>query len=79
MPTYVARKDGDINQLKPADFIEELSASTSAEPAKLDDDLMDAIMQHKKDGDLILCLSAGGGGSLDEWIREMCNNGEINE
>ena len=79
LPTYVARKDGDINQLKPADFIEELSASTSAEPAKLDDDLMDAIMQHKKDGDLILCLSAGGGGSLDEWIREMCNNGEINE
>jgi UDP-N-acetylmuramate--alanine ligase len=79
LPTYVARKDGDIDQLQPADFMKELSRATHAEPAQLDDTLKNAIMKHQENGDLILCLSAGGGGSLDEWIRKTCNNGEVNE
>jgi hypothetical protein len=59
--------------------MKELSGATHAEPAQLDDSLKNAIMKHQENGDLILCLSAGGGGSLDEWIRKTCNNGEVNE
>jgi len=40
----------------------------------LNDDLLQAINRHTQAGDLVLCLSAGGGGSLDEWLRNKFTN-----
>ncbi|MFS8118182.1 MAG: hypothetical protein ACMG55_06775, partial [Microcoleus sp.] len=40
-----------------------------ASASQLDDGLKEAITWHMAQGDLVLALSAGGGGSLDEWIR----------
>ena len=37
---------------------------------RLNDNLKSKIEAHLKDGDLVLALSAGGGGSLDEWLRQ---------
>jgi hypothetical protein len=36
---------------------------------KLDAKLQTAIKQHLADGDLVVGLSGGGGGWLDEWLR----------
>ena len=36
---------------------------------KIDKSLKKSITEHVNNGDLVLCFSAGGGGSLDEWLR----------
>lgn len=71
VPSYLAREDESLALLSPADLIGLMSAPTQqkATPSQLDDTLARAIKQHLAAGDLVLCLSAGGGGSLDEWLR----------
>jgi preprotein translocase subunit YajC len=27
------------------------------------------LKEHIKNGDMVVCLSGGGGGNLDEWLR----------
>jgi hypothetical protein len=56
--------------LSPAQLIKELDNPKIAEPAKLDSKLKSNINQHLSAGDLVVCLSGGGGGSLDEWLRQ---------
>jgi UDP-N-acetylmuramate--alanine ligase len=72
VPSYLAREDKNLPLLTPATLKELLSpeAQSHAEPAELDKKLQAAIEVHLKDGDLVLCLTAGGGHSLDEWLRE---------
>ena len=41
-----------------------------AEPAELNEVLKSNIVNHLSAGDLVICLSGGGGGSLDEWLRQ---------
>jgi UDP-N-acetylmuramate--alanine ligase len=72
VPSYLAREDPNQPVLKPAELIKSLSAQLQsiAEPAELDDKLKASIKGHLASGDLVLALSGGGGGSLDEWLRK---------
>lgn len=71
VPSYLAREDPDLELLTPNKL--RLLLSPEAEhkslAAALDDDLEKNIRQHLETGDIVLCLTAGGGGSLDEWLR----------
>jgi UDP-N-acetylmuramate--alanine ligase len=72
VPSYLAREDETLPLLTPADLQKLLSAESQAhaEPAELNKSLQAAIEVHLQDGDLVLCLTAGGGHSLDEWLRQ---------
>jgi UDP-N-acetylmuramate--alanine ligase len=71
-PSYLAREDKDLELLTPEKLLDLLSNSAKdhAQPARLNDELKAAIQKHLSAGDLVLCLSAGGAGSLDEWLRK---------
>lgn len=72
VPSYLAREDKSLALLSPADLVNLLSNKSKgkAVAAKLDGKLLERIKAHAKEGDLVLCLSAGGSGSLDEWLRK---------
>ncbi len=70
VPSYLAREDPNLPQLSPQDLINLTSQPAKVKPAGLNDELQERIKNHLKAGDLILCLTAGGGGSLDEWLRK---------
>jgi len=72
VPSYLAREDPSLALLKPKDLIQLMSskAAAHAAAADLDKELQKKIATHIDQGDTVLCLSAGGGGSLDEWIRK---------
>lgn len=71
VPSYRAREDENLEDLTP----EKLRALMSEEiqsytvPSSLEEELRQAIQGHLSAGDTVLCLTAGGGGSLDEWLR----------
>lgn len=71
VPSYLAREDPKLALLSPQNLKALMSEKTQqhAAPAALDGTLHDAIDNHLKQGDLVLCITAGGGKSLDEWIR----------
>jgi UDP-N-acetylmuramate--alanine ligase len=69
VPSYLAREDMSLALWSPTDIITLLAHPEKAAPAQLNDELWQAISDHQKNGDLILCLTAGGGNSLDEWLR----------
>jgi len=72
VPSYLAREDKSLKHLLPANLKELMSdvAQAHAEPAELNDALANHIRTHVAAGDLVVCISAGGGGSLDEWVRQ---------
>jgi len=78
VPSYLAREDKDLEILTPEKILDLLSitAKAKASPAALDDNLEKLIKQHLGQGDLVLCLSAGGAGSLDEWLRQNFHTGQ---
>ena len=71
VPSYLAREDPNLALLTPEDLRALLSPEnqTKTTPSALDDALLSAIKDHLAAGDLVLALTAGGGGSLDEWLR----------
>jgi UDP-N-acetylmuramate--alanine ligase len=71
VPSYLAREDPDLETLTPEKLRLLLSpeAGDKTKSAALDASLRQTIQQHLDAGDLVLCLTAGGGGSLDEWLR----------
>lgn len=71
VPSYLAREDPNLPTLSPTDLKALLGAKTQehTSPAELDQELKRKIIQHASAGDTVLGLSAGGGGSLDEWLR----------
>ena len=71
VPSYLAREDSSLELLTPQKLKLLLSGETQAltEAEELDDRLKNAIQDHLDTGDTVLCLTAGGGGSLDEWLR----------
>jgi UDP-N-acetylmuramate--alanine ligase len=75
VPSYLAREDPQQEVLSPAKLIGYMNNNQIAEPAELNDDLKQNIQNHIATGDLVLCLSGGGGGSLDEWLRASFNKG----
>lgn len=71
VPSYLAREDPDQELLTPEKLHGLLSQTSAAkaQTAGLNTELKQAIRQHLDNNDLVLCLTAGGGGSLDEWLR----------
>jgi UDP-N-acetylmuramate--alanine ligase len=71
VPSYLAREDKDLELLTPEKLLKLMNTPTrgKAATAELNDDLKKIISHHAQQGDLVLCLSAGGAGSLDEWLR----------
>lgn len=71
VPSYLAREDPKLKTLSPVDLRNLLSNGIQQKTiaSQLDVTLKAAITSHLKAGDLVLCLTAGGGGSLDEWLR----------
>jgi UDP-N-acetylmuramate--alanine ligase len=71
VPSYLAREDKSLKLLTPEDLKNLLSpaAQAKATPSMLDDTLAAHIREHAANGDLVLCITAGGGNSLDEWLR----------
>jgi UDP-N-acetylmuramate--alanine ligase len=70
VPSYLAREDPDQPILEPAALIKHLADPALAEPMERNDKLKAAIQKHLDAGDMIVCMTGGGGGSLDEWIRQ---------
>ncbi len=72
VPSYLAREDKTLPLLAPADLKELLSdiAKAATIPTQLSDSLERAIRQHLADENLVVCMSSGGSGSLDEWLRQ---------
>lgn len=72
VPTYLAREDPNLPLWSPDDIKSLFDPSTQerTEPAELSDTLAQNIHDHANAGDTVLCISAGGGGSLDEWLRQ---------
>lgn len=71
VPSYLAREDPDLPLLQPADLKKLLNAKSQRHTiaTTLDDELKTTLQKHLSAGDTVLALSAGGGGSLDEWLR----------
>ncbi len=71
VPSYLAREDNSLELLTPQKLKLLLSDETQAltEAENLDTRLRNTIQSHLNSGDTVLCLTAGGGGSLDEWLR----------
>ncbi|QQS20138.1 hypothetical protein IPL85_01650 [Candidatus Saccharibacteria bacterium] len=72
VPSYLAREDESLELLTPEKLCKLLSAEVQAhaEPAALGDRLNQRLQAHLDSDDTVLCLSAGGGGSLDELLRQ---------
>lgn len=70
VPSYRAREDESLEDLSPDKLAALISQPEDVEAADLDEALKQSIAAHAAAGDLVICLSAGGGGSLDEWVRQ---------
>ena len=72
VPSYLAREDPKLKILSPTNLLNMLSNKSKghAEAVTLDGELAAKLKKHAADGDLVLALSAGGSGSLDEWLHE---------
>jgi UDP-N-acetylmuramate--alanine ligase len=72
VPSYLAREDTSLALWSPDDLKRlmkpEIQEHTT--PAALDNALAENIKQHAANGDLVVCITAGGGNSLDEWLRQ---------
>lgn len=72
VPSYLAREDPNQAVLTPTELITHLSPQiqSSSVPSGLDKTLKKAIKWHLHHKYIVLCLSGGGGNSLDEWMRK---------
>lgn len=72
VPSYLAREDQSLTLLTPENLREGLSEASRGKSTAviLDNSLKETIQAHLDGGDTVLCLTAGGGGSLDEWLRK---------
>lgn len=69
IPSYLAREDPNSAILTPKDLISHLSDPNLAEARERDTQLKQTIQKHLDEGDMVVAMAGGGGGSLDEWIR----------
>lgn len=72
-PSYLAREDPDQRVITPAELITRLADPSIAEPMECNTELKQAIQKHLDAGDMVVCMAGGGGGSLDDWIRQEFN------
>lgn len=69
LPSYLAREDPGLAVLPPAELIKHLSRPELAQPAAKNVALRQAIQRHLNQGDMVIGIAGGGGGSLDDWLR----------
>ncbi len=70
VPSYLAREDENLELLTPEKLSVIIKSSNQVISSQLDNNLKNSLQQDLKGGKLILCLTAGGGNSLDEWLRK---------
>lgn len=70
VPSYLAREDPQQRIVPPEELISHLADPSVAVPAEMDEHLKHIIQSHLNDGDLVIGMAGGGGGSLDEWLRQ---------
>ena len=70
IPSYLAREDPNQPVITPAELIEELDDPEFATPMERDEKLKLVIQEHLDQGDMVVCMAGGGGGSLDDWLRQ---------
>lgn len=75
VPSYLAREDTSLKLLSPDDLKQLVSEETQKRTlaSQLNETLRTSIQEHADAGDLVLCITAGGGNSLDEWLRKNFN------
>ena len=69
-PSYLAREDPKQRIIAPEELITHLADPSIAEPAELNAELKHAISMHLDEGAIVVGMAGGGGGSLDEWLRQ---------
>ncbi|MEX2014628.1 MAG: Mur ligase domain-containing protein [Candidatus Saccharimonadales bacterium] len=70
VPSYLAREDPAQKVITPEEFISIAEVPDDKQAMELDGKLKDAIQNHLDSGDTVVCISGGGGNSLDEWLRK---------
>lgn len=70
VPSYLAREDPSQRVIPPDELISHLTDPSLAEASELDKSLATKIKQHLDAGDMVVGMAGGGGGSLDEWLRQ---------
>jgi UDP-N-acetylmuramate--alanine ligase len=70
LPSYLAREDPGQRIIPPDELISHLDDPSIAEPADRNDQLKHAIQKHLDAGDMVVGIAGGGGGSLDDWLRQ---------
>ena len=69
LPSYLAREDPDQRVIPPAELISHLADPSIAEPMERNAYLATVIQKHLDNGDMVVAMAGGGGGSLDDWLR----------
>lgn len=67
LPTFLSREYKDTPTIEPTELVDSTTNKQSIEVCSMNDELWKSIQSHIKNGDLVLCMSAG---SLDAWIRQ---------
>ncbi len=70
IPSYLAREDPGQRVIPPSELVTHLADPSIAEPMERGAHLKATIKKHLEDGDMVVCMAGGGGGSLDDWLRE---------
>jgi UDP-N-acetylmuramate--alanine ligase len=70
LPSYLAREDPNQRIIPPSELISNLTNPGLAEAQEKGPGLNTIIKNHLDHGDLVVCMSGGSGGSLDEWVRD---------
>jgi UDP-N-acetylmuramate--alanine ligase len=70
VPSYLAREDQSQRIISPSELIKHLDDPSIAEAMERGDNLKQAISTHLDQGDMVVAIAGGGGGSLDDWIRQ---------
>lgn len=73
VPSYKAREDASLEDLTPQRLVELIEHPADRIPSEMNGTLRESIRMEIEEGNLVLCLTAGGGGSLDEWLRAEFN------
>lgn len=70
IPSYLAREDPDQRVIPPSELITHLADPSIAVAMERDAELKKTIQKHLAGGDMVVCMAGGGGGSLDDWLRD---------
>jgi UDP-N-acetylmuramate--alanine ligase len=66
LPTYLSREDENLEILTPQQLAMNVTNTDSVQYVELNDNLWEAIQQHRANGHLVLCMGAG---LIDAWVR----------